>query len=101
ATTNQGLTYRDVSWPARPMRQQIAYGYSQVVIGIHQPGRRRNDAVPVRVWIVGEGNVILILELYQTRHRIRTRRVHAYLSIVIDGHERESRIDCWVRDGDV
>src|ERR1043166_3975108 len=83
------------------MRHQIAYGHSQVVIWIHQPGGRCNDAVPVGVWIVGESDVILILKVYQTCHRIRTRRVHSYLAIVIDSHERKSRIDCWVRDVDV
>ena len=57
--------------------------------------------MPVRIRIVGEGDVILILKVHQTCHRIRTRRVHAYLAVVIDRHERESRIDYWVHDDDV
>src|SRR5262249_24771381 len=88
-------------WPVTPIGHQIAYGYSQVVIWIHQPGGRRNDAVPVGVWIVGESDVILIFKVHETRHRIRTRRVHAYLAVVINSHERERRVDCWVRDVDV
>src|SRR5262249_48252577 len=59
------------------------------------------DAVPVRVWIVSESDVILPFEVYETRHRIRTRWVHAYLAVVVHSHERERRVDCWVRDVDV
>src|SRR4029077_571606 len=83
------------------MLHQIAYGHSQVVIGIHQPGKRCNDAVPVGVWIVGESDVILVFEIHETRHRIRTRWIHAYLAVVIDSHERESWVDGGVRDSDI
>src|SRR4029077_17288000 len=93
AATNQGLTDRDVNWPVRPMGQQISYGHSQVVIWIHQPGGRRNDAMPVGVWIVGESDIILVLEIHQTRHRIRTGWVHTYLAVVINSHKRERRVD--------
>ena len=50
------------------MGDQILYGHSQKVIWIHQPGGGRNDAVTVGVWIVGESDVVLILEVHQTRH---------------------------------
>src|SRR4030095_6366004 len=54
--------------------------------------------MPVGVGIVGESDVILILEVHETRHRIRTRWIHAYLAVVINSHERERRGDCCVRD---
>ena len=71
------------------------------MIGIHQAEKRGNNAVPVGVWIVGESHVILVLEVHETRHRIGTRRIHSYLAVVIDRHEREGWVDCWVRDDNV
>src|SRR5262249_6499833 len=53
------------------------------------------------VWIIRKRDVILVLEIYQPRHRIGTRRIHAYLTVVIDGHERESGVDRRVRDSNV
>src|SRR5262249_54088571 len=55
----------------------------------------------IGIWIIGESDVILILKIHETCHRIGTRWVHAYLTVVIDSHERESRIDCGVRNSDV
>ena len=85
----------------RPVREQVADGHGQVVIGIHQPRGRRDDAVPVRVRIVGEGDAILILEADEAGHRVGAGAVHADLAVVIDRHEREGRIDLRVHDGDV
>ena len=81
--------------------QQVADRHGQVVIGIHQPGGARHDAMPVRVRVVGEGDAVLVLEADQPRHRIGTRAVHANLSVVIDRHEGERRIDDRVHDHDV
>ena len=75
------------------MREQIADGHGEVVIGVHQARRGRDDAVPVRVRIVGEGDAILVLQSDQPRHRVRAGAVHADHAVVIDRHEREGRID--------
>ena len=87
--------------PARAMRQQIADRHGQIVVGIHQPGGRRDDAVPVGVRIVGEGDVILVLEPDQPGHRVGAGAVHADLAVVIDRHERKGRIDLRIDDRDV
>jgi hypothetical protein len=57
--------------------------------------------VPVGVRIVGEGDAILMLEAYEPSHRVRARRIHADLAVVIDRHEREGRVDGRVRDDNV
>ena len=87
--------------PVRAMRQQVADGHGQVMVGVHQPGRRRDDAVPVRVGVVGECDVILILEPDQPGHRVGAGAVHADLAVVIDRHERKGRIDLRIHDLDV
>ena len=83
------------------MRQQIGDRHRQIMVGVHQPRRRRDDAVPVGIGIVGEGDLILVLEADQPGHRVRAGAVHADLAVMIDGHEREGRIDLRVDDGDV
>ena len=87
--------------PVRAMREQVADGHGQVVVGVHQPGRGRDDAVPVRVGVVGEGDAVLILEADEPGHRVGAGAVHADLAVVIDRHEREGRIDLRVHDIDV
>ncbi len=83
------------------MRQQVADRHGEIVIRIEEPGRRRDDAVPVGVGIVRERDAIAILQLDEPRHRVRARAVHADPAVVIDRHERERRIDRRVDDGDV
>ena len=90
-----------VARPVRPMRQQIADRHGQVMIRVHQPGRGRDDPVPVGVGVVAEGEVELVLELHQAGHRIRARAVHADLAVVVERHEAERRIDLRVDDGDI
>jgi len=63
------------------------------VIGIHQPRARRNDAVPIRVRVVGESDPVAILEADEPGHRVWAGAVHADLAVVVDGHELEGRID--------
>ena len=55
----------------------------------------------VGVAVVGEGDPESIFQLDEPCHGIGARRVHADLAVVIDGHEREGRIDHGVHDGDV
>src|SRR5262249_29114421 len=66
-----------------------------------QARRGGDDAVPVGVRIVGKGDAILMPEAHEPRHRVRTRRIHADLAVVVDRHEREGRVDGRVRDHDV
>ena len=42
-----------------------------------------------------------VLQRDQAGHRVRARAVHADLAVVIDGHERERRVDLAVDDLDV
>src|SRR5262249_47052356 len=59
------------------------------------------NTVPVGIWIVGKRNVILVLEIYEPRHCIGTRWIHADSAVVIDSHECESGVDRRVRDSDI
>jgi hypothetical protein len=83
------------------MQEQVANRHSEIVIGIHQPGRRGDDAVPVGIRVVGECHLVLIFQSDQPRHGIRTRAIHADLAVMIHRHERKGRIDPRVHDGDV
>ena len=71
------------------------------MVRVHQPGRRRDDAVPIGVGIVGEGDLVAILEPDEASHRVRAGAVHADLAVVVDGHEREGRIDLRIDDSNV
>ena len=55
----------------------------------------------VGVAVVGEGDPKPIFQFDEPCHGIGARWVHADLAVVIDGHEREGRIDHGVHDGDV
>ena len=43
--------------PFGPMREQVADRGREVVVGVHQPGAAGDDAVPVGVGVVAEGDV--------------------------------------------
>ena len=73
----------------------------QIVVGIQQPRRGRDDAVTVGVGVVGEGHVEPVLQPEQAGHRVRARAVHADLAVVIHGHERERRVDSRIDHFDV
>ena len=49
--------------------------------------------MPVGVGIVGEGDVEAILELDQPGHCPGAGAIHADFAVVIDRHERESRVN--------
>src|SRR5690242_9248499 len=70
------------------------------MIRIHQSRAWSDDSVPIRIGIVAEGNLILVLQLHEARHRIWTGTIHAYLAIVIYRHERKGWIDLWIDDLD-
>ena len=83
------------------MREQVTDRHGQVMVGVHQPRRGRDNAVPVRIGVVGEGHLVLVLEADEPGHRVRAGAVHADLAVVIDGHERKRRVDLRVHDVNV
>ena len=50
---------------------------------------------------LAKATLVLILEADESGHRVRAGTVHADLAVVIDGHEREGRIDLRVHDLDI
>ena len=83
------------------MREQIADGHRQIMVGVHQTGGWRDDTVPVRIRVVGEREAVLIFESHQPGHRIGTRTIHADFAVMVDRHERERRIKFRIDDRDV
>ena len=57
------------------------------------PTLARDDAVPVAVRIVAEGDIEAIFQRDEVRHGIGRRAVHANLAVPIERHETERRID--------
>src|SRR6516225_11693115 len=75
------------------MGQQVTDGDRQVMVGVHQPRARGNDAVPIGIRVVGKSDPIAILEPNKPRHRVGARAVLTDLAVMIDGHERKGRVD--------
>jgi hypothetical protein len=71
------------------------------MVRIHQPAARRDDAMPIGVRVVADGDVEPVLEPDQIRHRVRRRAVHADAAVVIERHEAERRVDDVVRHVDL
>src|SRR5215470_5473103 len=101
AAADQRLADRRAPWPARPLREQIADGHGEIVVGIQQSLRARDDAVAVRVGVVPEGDVEAVLQGNEAGHGIRTRAIHPDLAVVIDGHEPEGGVSGGVDHGEV
>src|SRR6516164_4141528 len=87
--------------PLRTMGQKVTDGHRQEMVGVHQAYRRGDDAVPVRVGVVGESHLVLILEADQPGHGIGAGGIHADLAVVVHGHEREGRVHYRVGDDDM
>ena len=83
------------------MREQVANRHCEVVIRVHQPPRRRDDAVSVRIRIIAERESVFVLQADELGHRIGARAVHPDFAVVVDGHEREARIDGRIYHADV
>ena len=75
--------------------------HRQEVVGIQQPERGHDDAVPVRVRVIAPRDTEVVLEPYKPSHRVGNRAVHADLAVVIHRHETERRIDTWIYDNKV
>ena len=57
--------------------------------------------MPVVVGVAGEGDVEAILETDQALHGVGRGRIHANLTVPIDRHEPEGRIDDFVHDREI
>ena len=84
--------------PLAPAAEQVLDADREVVVGVHQPRRRRDDAVAVGVGVVGEGDVEAVRDVAQARHRVRRRAVHADLAVPVERHEAEGRVELVVDD---
>src|SRR5262249_37436251 len=62
AAAHQRLADYGVLRPQGSMGEQITDGYSQVVIGVHQPRRWGDDSMPVGVGVVSKCDLILVFE---------------------------------------
>ena len=102
AAADQRLADRGLRRPVGPVRQQIVGSRPPGSgSGFISPARRRDDAVPVGVGVVGERDPVAVLEADEPGHRVGARAVHADLAVVVDRHEREGRIDLRIDDRDV
>ena len=81
--------------------EEVADRDGQEVVGVHQPGVRRDDAVPVGVGVVAGGEVVLVLAPDQRRHRVRRGAVHPDLAVPVERHEAPGRVDQRVDHGEV
>ena len=87
--------------PVARAAEEVADAHREVVVGVQQPGARRDDPVAVGVGVVGEGDVELVGEIAQLGHRVRRRAVHADLAVPVERHEAEGRVDLVVGDRQV
>ena len=59
-TGDERLADRGLGAPAGAVAEQIGDGDRQIVVGVHQPGGGRDDAVPVRVRVIAKGDVEVV-----------------------------------------
>ena len=83
------------------MGEQVGDGGGQIVIGIHQAGRARDNAVAIVVGIAGEGEIVLVLERDQAGHGVGRRAIHADFAVPIDAHKAEGRVGAIVLNGEL
>jgi hypothetical protein len=62
------------------------------MVWIHQSCTARDDAVPVTIGIVAEGDIEAVFERDQLCHGIGRRTVHADLAVPIQRHELKRRV---------
>ena len=98
AAGDDGLADGAVGTPARPVGAEIGNSGCEKVIRVHQPARRTDDAMPVGVRVIGEGDVEFVLQRDQPLHRIGRRTVHPDIAVPVHRHETECRIDGVVHD---
>ena len=83
------------------MLEEVENGDREVVVGIHQSGRARDDAVPIGVGVASKGDIEAILEADQALHCVGRGRIHANPTVPIDRHEPERRIDDIVHNREI
>ncbi len=71
AAAHQRFANRGVCGPRRPVGEQVEDRGREIVIGIHQAGTRRHDAVTVGIGVVAESDIEAVFERDHVRHRIR------------------------------
>ena len=96
ATADHGFTHASIGAPLRTVLEQVIDGHGEVIVRRQQTTGRRDDAVAVVIRVAGESHVETLFQTDQTLHRMARRWVHANLTIPVDGHETESRIDLFV-----
>ncbi len=89
---DQRFTDSHVFAPQRTMLEQIVNGDRQIMVRVHQPCRR-HDAMTVVVRVVGEGQVKLVTQRQQTRHRAFGGAIHTDRAIFIKVHKAEGLIN--------
>src|SRR5580704_7667083 len=71
------------------------------MVRVQQSSGWNDDSMTIRIRIIAKGDIELVLEVDQARHRPRARTIHPDFTVVIDRHETKSVIDLWVYDGDI
>ena len=82
------------------MLEQVVDRHRQIVVRIHQPCRG-DDTVTVVVWVIGKGQIELVAQRQQPRHRTLGGAVHADCTIFVEMHKAESLINVIVNDSQV
>ena len=82
------------------MLEQVVNRHRQIVVRVHQPGRR-DDTVTVVIRVIREGQVKFVAQRQQARHRALGGAVHADCAVFIEVHKAEGLIDVVVNDGQV
>ncbi len=67
---DEGFADGRVVAPAGAVLEEVPDGDGQVVVGVHQPGAARDDAVAVDIGVVAKGDVEPVLEADQAGHGV-------------------------------
>ena len=100
---DEGLADRGRRGPARAgPAVEVLDRHGEVVVGVHQAGVGRDDAVPVGVGVVARRDVVGVLaRAISEAIADGERAVHPDLAVPVERHERPLRVDARVDDGEV
>jgi hypothetical protein len=79
--------------PPAGVTEEVIRSDGEEVVRVHEAVARGDDAVPVEVGIVAEGDVVAVAQLDEPGHGVRRRAVHPDLSVGIERHEGEGGVD--------